>query len=229
MNAFASTTSSVPPLALLLPLMSAVLYVLGALLMRRAADFGVGFWRTTFVANLICAATFSPLLFLGGTFHLRLLWQPAIVAVLFLFGSVLNFISLDRGDVSLATPVLGIKIVLVAVFAAVVTDELGKPSLWLAAVLSTSAIALLNWTRSAHHHHVTLTILAAGSSAASFALFDVLVQQWSSAWGIGRFPPTMLAFVGLYSCATAFQFQEPLSKIPRPAWRWLLVGSFVLA
>jgi hypothetical protein len=111
----------------------------------------------------------------------------------------------------------------------VATGVWGKSSIWLAAVLSSTAIALLHWTRAAHHHHVTLTILAAGGSAASFALFDVLVQQWSSAWGIGRFPPTMLAFVGVYSFGTAFQFPEPLSKIPRPAWKWLLAGSMVLA
>ncbi|HEY2411286.1 MAG TPA: hypothetical protein VGI40_03540 [Pirellulaceae bacterium] len=216
-------------LPLIFPLISAVLYVIGVVLLRRAADFGVGFWRTTFVANLICAAAFAPMWCLGGEFHLRLLWQPAIVALLFLLGSVMNFVSLQRGDVSLATPVLGIKIVLVAIFAAVATGDWGKPSIWLAAMLSTTAIALLNWSRAAHHHHVTLTILAAGASAASFALFDVLVQQWASAWGLGRFPPTMLAFVGLFSCGTVTQFPEPLSKIVRPAWGWLIAGSVVLA
>jgi len=215
--------------ALLCPLASALLYVIGALLLRRAADFGVGFWRTTFVANVICAVAFSFLWTFGGTFHLRLLWQPAIVAMLFLVGSVLNFISLDKGDVSLATPVLGIKIVLVAAFVAAVTGEWGKPSVWLAAVLSTAAVALLNWTRAAHHHHVTLTILAAGGSAASFALFDVFVQQWAAAWGVGRFPPTMLAFVALFSCGTIPQFPAPLSKIAGPAWPWLIGGSLVLA
>jgi drug/metabolite transporter (DMT)-like permease len=218
-----------PDFALMFPLTSALLYVVGALLMRRAADFGVGFWRTTFVANLICAAAFSSLLCLGGKFHLHLLWQPAILAALFLLGSVLNFVSLDQGDVSLATPVLGIKIVLVAVIAAVVTGEWGKPTLWAAAVLSSAAIVLLNMTRAGHHHRVTLTILSAGSSAASFALFDVLVQQWSSPWGIGRFPPTMLAFVALYSCSTVPKFPSPLWTIPRPAWRWLIGGSLVLA
>src|SRR5262245_60749239 len=216
-------------LVLIFPLASALLYVIGALLLRRAADFGVGFWRTTFVANMICASVFMSLLYFGGTFHLRLLWQPAIVAGLFMLGSVLNFISLDRGDVSLATPVLGINIVRVAGFAAAITGEWGKPSLWLAAALSTAAVGLLNWTRAAHHHHVTLTILAAGGSAASFALFDVLVQQWAAPWGIGRFPPTVLAFVALFSCGTVPMFPGPLSKIPGPAWIWLFGGSVVLA
>lgn len=215
--------------ALLFPLTSALLYVIGALLLRRAADFGVGFWRTTFVANVICAAAFSVLWLLGGKFHPQLLWQPAAVAVLFMFGSVMNFISLDKGDVSLATPVLGIKIVLVAVFSALITGDWGQPTLWIAAVLSTSAIALLNWSRGTRHHHVTLTILAAGASAASFALFDVLVQKWSPAWGVGRFPPTMLGFVAIFSCGAIPQFPSPLTAISGRAWPWLLAGSIVLA
>ena len=144
------TDSAVP---LLFPLVSAVLYVIGAVFLRRAADFGVGFWRTTFVANLIAAAAFAPMWCLGGEFHPPLLWQPALAGLLFVLGSVLNFVSLNKGDVSLATPVLGIKIVLVAVFSAVATGQWGKPTIWLAAVLSTIAVALLNWSRGAHHHH----------------------------------------------------------------------------
>jgi drug/metabolite transporter (DMT)-like permease len=219
---------SAPTFAHLLPLTSAMLYVTGALLMRRAADFGVGFWRTTFVANLICALVFSPLLLLSGQFHPQLLWQPALVALLFAVGSILNFISLDRGDVSLATPVLGVKIVLVALFTTLLVGQTVTPRMWAAAVLSTLAIALLNWTRTAHHHHVTTTILAAGSSAAAFALFDVLVQKWSPAWGVGRFPPTMLGFVALFAMGMIPRFPAPLSRIPGRAWPWLLAGSVVL-
>jgi drug/metabolite transporter (DMT)-like permease len=216
------------PLSLILPLLSALLYVVGALLMRRAADFGVGFWRTTFVANVICAVVFSPLLLLGGQFHLRLLWQPAVVALLFAVGSVLNFISLDRGDVSLATPVLGVKIVLVALFTTALVGQTVTPRLWAAAFLSTLAIVLLNWTRAGHHHHVATTILAAGSSAASFALFDVLVQKWSPAWGIGRFPQLMLAFVALFALTLPARFPGPLREVARPAWPWLMGGSVLL-
>jgi drug/metabolite transporter (DMT)-like permease len=218
-----------PLLALVLPLVSAMLYVIGALLMRRAADYGVGFWRTTFVANLICAAVFSPLLFLGGKFYAQLLWQPAIVALLFVAGSVLNFISLDRGDVSIATPVLGIKIILVAILSTLINREHLPLQLWLAAGLSTTAIALLNRTRATHHHHVTSTILAAGSSAASFALFDVLVQRWAPAWGLGRFPPTMLGLVALFAVTLVPRFPAPLRAIPGSAWPWLLAGSLIMA
>ncbi|HEX5106741.1 MAG TPA: DMT family transporter [Pirellulaceae bacterium] len=222
--------SDSPPLpALVLPLASAMMYVIGALLLRRAADYGVGFWRTTFVANLICVVVFAPLWLLGGTFHLELLWQPAVVALLFILGSVLNFISLDRGDVSIATPVLGIKIILVALFSTLFGGQFVPLKVWLAAALSTTAIALLNRTRATRHHHVTSTILAAGSSAASFALFDVLVQKWSPAWGLGRFPPIMLGFVAIYVLGLVPRFPGPLKAIPGPAWLWLLSGSLVMA
>jgi drug/metabolite transporter (DMT)-like permease len=217
-----------PALALLLPLTSAILYVVGALLLRRANQLGVGFWRTTFVANLICAAMYMPLLFFGGNFHWTLLWQPAVAAALFMGGSVLNFLSLDRGDVSIATPVLGLKIILVAVFVALLIGEPLTVRLWIASGMSTLAIALLNWTRTGHHHHVAATILAAGSSALTFALFDVLVQRWSPAWGVGRFPPVMLGFVVLFTCCLVPLFPKPLSEVSGQAWPWLLGGSLVL-
>jgi drug/metabolite transporter (DMT)-like permease len=140
----------------------------------------------------------------------------------------LNFISLDRGDVSLATPVLGVKIILVALFSTVIVGEAVTPKLWTAAALSTTAIALLNWTRARHHHHVTITILSAGLSAAAFALFDVLVQKWSPAWGVGRFPSTMLAFVALFAVGMVPRFPAPLSAIDGRAWPWLLGGSVLL-
>ena len=37
------------------PLIAALLYAFGALVLKRSSDLGVGLWRTTFVANLIVA------------------------------------------------------------------------------------------------------------------------------------------------------------------------------
>jgi hypothetical protein len=92
--------------------------------------------------------------------------------------------------------------------------------------MCTLAIALLNRTRGAYHHHVTITILTAGASAAAFALFDVLVQKWSPSWGVGRFLPAMIGFVVIYSCFLIPRF--PTISIEGRAWPWLLGGSVVL-
>ena len=212
------------PAHLLLPLTASLLYVFGALLVKRSGDFGVGVWRTAFLSNLTSAAIFQLLLPLGGTFHLGLFWQPALVGVLFLLGQLLNYLALQRGDVSVATPVLGVKIILVALFTTLLLTQGVSPKLWAAAALSSLAIVLLNRTGGAKHHHVGSTILYAGASAAMFALFDVLVQKWSPAWGAGRFLPVMLGFVALFSVALIPFFHAPLTAIPRAARPWLASG-----
>ena len=66
--------------------------------------------RTTFIANVAIALVFSALLPMGGKGQpAALLWQPALVAVLFVAGQVFAVLALSLGDVSVATPVLGAK------------------------------------------------------------------------------------------------------------------------
>jgi drug/metabolite transporter (DMT)-like permease len=216
---------------LLLPLASSVLYVCGALFLKQAGGHGVGLWRTTFVANLICGALFNVLWFLGGSFpSFALWWQPAVVALLFLAGQVLSFLAIERGDVSVATPVLGVKVVLVAILVSLVLREPVSWALWLAAILSSVGIVFLNRSGVGHpHHHAGLTIALGMLAAACYALFDVLVQKWSPAWGAGRFLPMLMWFVALYSFALVPFFHAPLRAVPRAAWRPLLGGGFFIA
>lgn len=75
-------------LNLLLPLACALLYVIGALAVKRAVAFGVGVWRTSFVSNWAIALLFVPVWFWwGGQLHPAAdYWQPALTALLFLGG-----------------------------------------------------------------------------------------------------------------------------------------------
>jgi drug/metabolite transporter (DMT)-like permease len=215
---------------LLLPLLSSFLYVAGALFVKQAAGLGVGAWRTAFVANLVCAFFFLFLVGLRGeAFYLELLWQPALVGLLFLAGQVLSFLALQKGDVSVATPVMGVKVVLVAVFTVVV---LGQPvlwTLWLAALLSSVGIAFLNVAPAGGHRYLGRTIGLSLLAAASFALFDILVQKWAPFWGAGYFLPLMMGFVGIYSFGLIPFFHAPLGEIPRGAWGPLLGAGLFIA
>jgi drug/metabolite transporter (DMT)-like permease len=183
---------------LLLPLASSLLYVVAALFLRQAAERRVGVWRTAFVCNWFTALLFLGLLPLGGSIpHGVRLWEPAIVALLFVAGQLFTFLALDKGDVSIATPVLGAKVILVALFTTLVLSESVRWQLWCSAILSCVGIGILNGKhQGVHHPHVPRTILFALQAAAAYALFDVLVMKWSSAWGIGRFLPIMLLFAG---------------------------------
>jgi drug/metabolite transporter (DMT)-like permease len=210
-------------------LIAAVFYAIGAMVVKRSAELGVGAWRTAFIANLVGAVLYSPLLAFGGIWRAELWWQPVIVAVCYLAGQVLTFLSFDYGDVSVATPVLGIKILLVAVLVALWGGEALRWELWAAALLATLGIALLNRRGAARgHHRVGLTIVTAGGAAACYAVLDVLVQRWSPLWGLGRFLPLVLGISAVLSFGFIPRFRAPLSAIPWTTWRWLLGGTVII-
>src|SRR4051812_29275668 len=108
----AVTPAAALPLHLLFPLASSLLYVAAALSLKRAAEGLAGVWRATFVMNRTPAACFVPLLLAGPSGPgPRPVWQAAAIAALFVGGQALTMLALNRGDVSVATPVVGTKVV----------------------------------------------------------------------------------------------------------------------
>lgn len=212
------------------PLISALLYAFGAMQLKRSSQLGVGLWRTTFVANLIVATLFSGLWLLGGrAVDWHDLWQPGIIALCLFFGQTFQFLALERGDVSVAVPVFGVKVILVALFTPLLTGDIVGPKLWLAAFLSVVGIALLNRKEEGQPtRHLGITLLAGGLGAVCFAMFDVLVQRWGPAWGAGRLLPCIFWINGLLSFLLIFRFSAPLRAVPRDAWPWLTLGSALL-
>jgi drug/metabolite transporter (DMT)-like permease len=219
-------------LHLLLPFASSLGYVAGVLLLKRSTVFGVGVWRTTFVANLFLAGCVAPFWLFGGREGGEF-WQPLVTGCLFFIGQVATFIAIERGDVSVATPVLGAKIILVAFISALLLPDPTPLKWWIAAALSTAAIALLNrrptGPLSPQTRHVGATITAALAAALSFAINDVLVQKWAPAWGVSHFLPLMFGTVAALSFALIPFFSAPLRHIARPAWPWLIGGALLLA
>lgn len=219
---------------LLFPLTGSLLYVAAALFLKRAQQLGAGVLRTTFIANVAAAIIFSALLPMGGTGQpWAQLWQPALVALLFIGGQVFSVLALSLGDVSVATPVLGAKTIFVAWFTTLLLATRLPWQLWCAAALSFGAIALLNLPpgggKSAAHRNLGRTLLFSLIAAGSYALFDVLVQKWSPAWGAGRFLPIMFALSAAMSLAFVPFFREPLRRIPRAAVPSLAAGALFMA
>lgn len=220
--------TSAPPLHIVLPLASAVVYVAAALFLKRAAEAGVGAWRSTRVCNSFAAVLFTPLWLLGGELpDATMWWQPAVTALLFLLGQLLTMLALRSGDVSITTPVLGLKIILVAAFMAALLPEPLAPGLWIAAALSSMGIVLLQFSRPPSGSKPGANILLAGLAAAAYALFDVLVQKWSPAWGAGRFLPLMMGCAALYSLPFGWAPADTPSS--KHATLPLLAGAMCLA
>lgn len=214
----------------LYPLVAALLYAFGALVLKRSSDLGVGLWRTTFVANLIVAGLFSLLWMLGGPpVEKELLWQPGLIAMCLFVGQISQFLALEKGDVSVAVPVFGLKVILVAFLTPILIGDPVSLKLWIAAFLSVIGITFLNQKdASKPPRNLLITFIAGGTGAASFAVFDVLVQKWGPTWGVGRLLPCIFWINALLSFGLIFRFTAPLSAIPRQAWRWLTGGSVLL-
>ncbi|HSI14675.1 MAG TPA: DMT family transporter [Chthoniobacter sp.] len=224
---------------LLFPITASLLYIAAALFLKRAQQLGGGVLRTTFVANVAVALVFAALLPMGGKGQpSSLLWQPALVAALFVAGQVFSVLALSLGDVSVATPALGAKTIFVAWFTTLLLATRLPWQLWCAAGLSFGAIVLLNRAprpaaegASHPHHHRRLgqTLLFSLLAAASYALFDVLVQKWAPSWGTGRFLPIMFALSATMSLVFLPFIREPWSAVPRAAWPAMGAGAFFMA
>lgn len=213
---------------LLLPLLAGILLVSGLLLVQRCASSGISPWTTTFLANQWSALFFSVLWLFGGSGQpLELFYQPLVIATLFMMGIGFTFTAVEVGDVSIATPVLGVKVIFVAILSIVINKTVLPESLWLAAVLATLGIAFIQWTGGGQHRRIFLTIMLAVCASMSFATFDILVQRWSPAWGAGRFLPYVYWTVGVVSWFWAPKVQW--RKILAPEVRTkLLLGTMLV-
>lgn len=216
------------PAYLLIPLACGFFYVVSMLAFKRAGDFGVGVWRTTFVANWACALIFVPVWVSHGWAPVAwsLYWQPAAMAVLFMAGQIFIFLAITHGDVSVAAPVMGVKVLLVALFSALL--RVGEVPLkwWFAAGLSGAALGLLNIRgNGAQHRRVGATVGLTVLSATMYALCDVLVQKWAPAWGPGNIFPPMFFIVGFYSFALLAFARAGLGGLKPGAWRWVGLGA----
>ncbi|HYF35425.1 MAG TPA: hypothetical protein VD994_09065, partial [Prosthecobacter sp.] len=73
-----------------------------------------------------------------------------------------------------------------------------------------------------------ITMIAGGFGAVCFALFDVLVQRWGPAWGVGRMLPCIFWINAVLSLGLIPLFRAPLRAIPRASWPWLVGGTVLL-
>ena len=221
------------PLHLIIPLACAFLYVLAALMLKRASALGVDAWRIGFLANWGMFFIYLPwgLLHPGAAGAMPTdYWQPALSGLLFLGGQMFIFLALQKGDVSVTTPVMGTKVLLVALLSLLL--HAGGVSLrwWVAAGLSTAAVALLHFGEPhAGRARVGRTVFLAAMSALTFSLSDVLLQKWAAAWGSGRYLNLMFFATAVYTVAFVPFFRAPLAALDRRAWAWTAGGAVLLA
>jgi len=220
-------------LGYVIPAVCALFYVVAALMLKRAGALGVGPWRIGFLANWVMLMVYLPwgLLQPGAPGPLPgSYWQPALNGLLFLGGQTFTFLALQKGDVSVTAPVMGTKVLMVALLTLVLKAGAVSLQWWVAAGFSTAAVALLHFGEPhAGRTRVGRTVILTSLSALSFSLGDVLLQKWSGTWGSGRYVTLMFVFNAVYTFAFVPFFRAPLRDLDRRAWLWAGGGALVLA
>lgn len=213
------------------PMTAAILFAFGAAAMRRSATWNLGTWRTTFLCNMVIAITYLPgILFGSGPIPWHASWQPALVALLYLTGQTCTVIALTQGDVSVAGPMLALKILAVALIVSFALGQQLPTLVWASVLLATLGVALLNLGgKPEDRRRAIRTAIYALIAATAFATFDVFLQQWASDWGAVRFLSVMFVMTALASTTFIPGFNGRIRDIPRAAWPWVGAGVGLIA
>lgn len=159
-----------------------------------------------------------------------LLWQPAIIGGLFLAGQLFTFLAVDRGDVSIAAPVLGIKVLIVPAVSPLFVDEEFSARIWFAAAIAVVGIGFVQARdESVQRSRILASVGFALLAACSMTLFDLLIQRWAPAWGAGFFLPIAFGFAAVISLAFVGLADRPSELRDRNSLRPLAIGSALMA
>ena len=132
------------PVHLLFPLFSSVVFVLGMVLGKRAITAGASPWTSTFLANVWLAVIWAVIgICRGEWLPLAAWWQAALVGMAFVGGQMFSFLAFQHGDVSVATPIFGTKVVIVALLMSIAGDEPVGARVWIGAVLASLGVAVM--------------------------------------------------------------------------------------
>jgi drug/metabolite transporter (DMT)-like permease len=211
---------------LLLPLLAAVLYTLAAMGLKSATAWGFDTAWMTIAANLVAAAAFLIFVPWGEKAPWPQAWWPVVAeGAAFFLGQLFSVLALTCGDVSIATPLLGSKVVLVAFLLAVMFHVPVTLQVWAGAAAAALGIAALQGAgHKGQVRHAAVSVLLALLAAGFFGLFDVLTQVWSPRFGYGRVVPPALVFAAVLSLALLpFSHTRP-RQAPRAAWVYLILG-----
>lgn len=215
---------------LFLPLLAGVGYAVASILLKRCLVAGVDPWAVVVWSNLVMALVFAPML-LGAETQpgWELVGNAVVPGLAFFLGQIFTFFALSKGDASVATPILSTKIILVALLTVVLVGDPLSLRLWVAAILATGAVALIQRGRAGGHGKVWLSVVLGLTSASAFALCDVLIQRDAPLLDPFAYLPMVFAWVGCFSMLATPWVGRRMIRIPSGSRKILPVALMILA
>lgn len=220
------TPSLVP---FLVPLLCALLYPIGTLLMKRALEKGADI-PSTLIANFWAMALVFACVFPWESRPIprELWWQPLLIGLTSFGGQGCAILAIRSGDLTVATPALGSKVLMVALLTEILLGLAVPLPWWIAASLSFAAVVFLQAGAAHARRGAWRTLSLSLAAAAFFAMGDVLIQKWAPRWGAFHFLPPVALSTAVYSLALVPFLKAPPWRLPAGGFGWLAGGSLVL-
>ncbi|MCP4848320.1 MAG: DMT family transporter [Verrucomicrobiaceae bacterium] len=214
---------------LLAPLLSALIYPFASLFLKRAIGEGAGLLRTAFLSNIVLFAIFLPaLLFTRDAPQWAHLGWPLLAGLCFFGGQVFTFLAIRSGDVSIQAPLMGIKVIFVALFSFFLKPDEVPPLLWVGSALTAMAIFLLGGASLKSLLENSRTVIWSLIACACFGGSDSLAGYRSADFGRIPFLIIMVSVVAIGSLALVPFFSAPLRGTPRPARNLAMLGGMAI-
>ena len=225
------------PSHLFFPLFSSVIFVIGMMFAKNAITRGASPWTSTFLANLCLALSWAIFgLVRGELLPVSGWWQATLVALAFVLGQMFTYLAFQYGDISVATPIFGVKVLIVAAMISVMADEPVPGRVWIGAFLATVGVGFVQAGTSSKSSAIgltpgkaVLTVIMALLAGISLSLFDVGLQTWGRHWGAETFLPAMFVATGILSCVFLPWVDRPFRLVELGVIKPLMIGALLMA
>ncbi|MFK7817861.1 MAG: hypothetical protein AB8G99_04040 [Planctomycetaceae bacterium] len=223
---------------LVFPLFSSVAFVFGITLAKQAIGKGASPWTAVFLGNVWLAIFCSAGPVIRGDIVPVAAWgTAAIVGGLFVVGQILTYLAFQSGDVSVATPVLGLKVLIVALLTSLLSGSPVSGRVWFAAALASVGIGLVQASGgNTEARNRWLTIGLASLAALSLSMFDVQLTMARNGWDVGslgeyqssQFLPVVFLSALVISFGLLPWVDGPKRLRDMNALPWMLAGTALM-
>ncbi len=208
----------------------------GATFAKQSALRGSSPYTNTALSNLTLALIWAGVGVLYGGGLPIAAWGPAAaIACAFVMGQLCTYLAFQFGDVSLATPIFGVKIIIVALISVFSAEKAISPQIGIAAVLAAMGIGVVQAGSGSSVPHpltarrATLTVVLALLAATALSLFDIGLQHYGRVYGAERFLTVMFIFTGVISCGLLPWVDSPGQIIRIKALWPLTIATLLMA
>lgn len=201
---------------------------------KQAIVRGASPWTGTFWGNQWLAIFWVLVAVVRGSLAEFDMWLPAaVIGAMFVLGQLLTYLAFQVGDVSVATPVFGIKVLVVATLQSLFSGEVISGRIWIAGLMATCGVVLIQWVDAGatklDRRKTMLSIIIAGLAAFTLSLFDVSLQAWAQDVNTYDFMPVMFGFVGLFSLVLLPKVDSVRHLKTTRSFRWMLLATVLMA